>query len=421
MSDKAQFGPAVESSFPHTPYDYPGSEVPLVERYEQPRTGEAPRVLLFSQRYIGRPVWHGGQYEFEDVIAQIDAVRVLAPQRKPSTGLSGVHRSVVDKVRATLGLRRKPYAETIAVRDDYELFFAALHFPWQLVYLQQLKGWRRRCRKAVCFILEQWRPWVSDSTRYFQLLKDFDHVFVFARWSLPAMAAIAKRPCEYMAMGVDAELFCPYPARPRRTIDVYSLGRREPETHQALLELMKAERLTYIYDSFSFGSVPDVDHREHRSLVAHLIKRSRYFVTHKINDSKARMAITGGEESLSMRYFEGAAGGAVMLGSAPACEDYQAYFDWPDATIDIPRDAANLGEVLADLDAQPERLALARRHNVVNSLRRHDWVYRWRHVLETVGLSCTTEMHARMTRLNHLAELALQDSGMLAESVHPHA
>ena len=125
-------------------------------------------------------------------------------------------------------------------------------------------------------------------------------------------------------------------------IDVYSMGRRLPATHQAFLELMRADRLTYIYDSFSFGSVPDVDHRQHRSLVAHLMKRSRYFVAHRINDSAARIASTGGEEALAMRYFEGAAGGTVMLGSAPACEDYHACFDWPDATIELPYDAANI-------------------------------------------------------------------------------
>ena len=39
----------------------------------------------------------------------------------------------------------------------------------------------------------------------------------------------------------------------------------------------------------------------------------------------------------------------------------------------------------------------------VNSLSRHDWVYRWRTILEAVGLEPTPEMLSREAYLNELA------------------
>lgn len=92
-----------------------------------------------------------------------------------------------------------------------------------------------------------------------------------------------------------------------------------------------------------------------------------------------------------------------MLGAAPDCDAYREYFDWQDAVIEIPYEATNIAEIIADLDSQPERLAIARRNNVVNSLLRHDWVYRWQLILDKVGLEPTLRMKARQEHLTNLA------------------
>jgi hypothetical protein len=361
-----------------------------------------PRILLFSRRNVSRTVWNGGLNEFEDVIAEVDAVRMLSPRPgAPSFGYR-----LVDGARQRLGLPWKPHTEIMGVEGDYDLFFAVLTSARQLPYLQHLKGWRQRCRKAACFLAEQWLPKVEEWTPYLELLRDFDRVFLFSRWSIPAVQAIAQRPVDYLAAGVAAEAFCPYPACPPRMIDVYSIGRRSPVTHEALVRSMKADQLTYVYDTVSFGAFANVDYRQHRPLVQHLTKRSRYFLNYKVSDSPTR-AHWGGEEPLTFRYFEGAAGGAVMLGTIPKSEDYYHCFDWPDATIEIPYDAPDIVDIIARLDADPERLERARRNNVVNSLLRHDWVYRWRDILDTFGLAHPPRLRARVARLEHLARLVV--------------
>jgi hypothetical protein len=57
------------------------------------------------------------------------------------------------------------------------------------------------------------------------------------------------------------------------------------------------------------------------------------------------------------------------LGYQPA---FEKNFDWSDAVIEIPFDCSNI----ADLDAQLDHQERIRTNNIVNSLLRHDWVYR---------------------------------------------
>jgi hypothetical protein len=66
--------------------------------------------------------------------------------------------------------------------------------------------------------------------------------------------------------------------------------------------------------------------------------------------------------------------------------------------------------VIQELDADPARIAKARRESIANSLLRHDWVYRLRQILEVAGLDATDEMVARETRLRELANNVLRSS-----------
>jgi hypothetical protein len=149
---------------------------------------------------------------------------------------------------------------------------------------------------------------------------------------------------------------------------------------------------------------------EHRQLLSNFVKRSRYFLAYPAKFD--RPDETRGQEELGLRQFEGAAGGAVMLGSAPQCEAYHRNFDWPDAIIPLSSTTpSEVGKLIAELDAQPDRVARIRRDNVANSLLRHDWVYRWRQMLEIIGLPPSEGMMLREADLKHLAGMVLKADG----------
>ncbi|MBW4663250.1 MAG: hypothetical protein KME01_03470 [Chroococcus sp. CMT-3BRIN-NPC107] len=54
--------------------------------------------------------------------------------------------------------------------------------------------------------------------------------------STKKIAEIAQQPCYYMAPGIDAIKFCPYPLQPQKSIDVCAIARRPASVHKSLLK-----------------------------------------------------------------------------------------------------------------------------------------------------------------------------------------
>lgn len=373
---------------------------------------EKSRILLVSMREIANLVALCNLYEFEDIISENDAADMLK--------LLSADNSVARKIyKITKHLTNsKPLAEFLVpganpyfFNQEYELFFPTFNSPFELFALHSFKNWRQKCNKAVCYILEFWESYLQPSNFYFfEFLKDFDHIFVAAKNSIEAITKITGRPCTYLPPGVDTLKFSPYPLLPYRSIDVCNLGRRSPITHQALLEFAQQQQVFYYYDTIKTSGIKNAtkqqtfavnNAKEHRSLLANLIKRSRYFFANRARVNEVEF-IKNNQE-FGSRFFEGAAAGAIMLGEPPLSKEFDKYFDWPDAIIKIPFDAPEIGEIIADLDAQPERLAKIRKDNVVNSLLRHDWVYRLQTILESVDVKPSEIMLSRKAKLKNLA------------------
>lgn len=365
------------------------------------------RVLLFSQRHLSAAVWQAAQYEFEDLLLGLDDVSLLAPHPQERQHLRRPITRLTDGVRHHTGQERRhprPPSLTmdpVELDTEHELFFAVFHHANQLSYLRRIKGWRERCRHAVCVIIELWSPQAGADADYLEVLHAFDKVYVFSPSVLPTLRkTFGSLNADFLPMAVDAKLMSPQPHWPERVLDVYSYGRRSAVTHDALLHLVRARGLTYLYDTIDGLTVRD--HREHRLLLASMMQRARYFLAYRINDTAQRSFRTGGDEGLSTRYFEGAAGGAVMLGSAPATDYFDECFPWPDAVLPLPYDSPDVADALADLDKQPERLAQIRVNNVRGSLSRHDWAHRWAKVLEDCSMSPLPALQDRLVELEEL-------------------
>lgn len=347
-------------------------------------------------------VYQCWKYEFEDVIAEVDAVDMMLPVAIPDGRVTTrIGRRVIDGARRRMGLLPAAAIEEVRVSRAYDLFFAAFLFPAELRFLDKLKGWRDRSKKAVCFLGEVWNKNTELLRACAPILRQFDQIFLHIGASLPMVESVLGRSCRLMHAGIDAIRFCPFPDPPARVVDCYSFGRRSPATHQALLRLAQGRRFFYVYDTVSQFAI--IDHVEHRRLTAETIKRSRFFIAYKHNMNLTRT--TGGDEALGSRLFEGMAGGSIILGVAPDCPEFTAMFDWPDAVIPIPFDVHDMAPILADLDAQGARLDRARRNNLLGALRRHDWGHRWATILETVGLDPLPALGARRARLAALADL----------------
>lgn len=364
----------------------------------QEREPEQPRICVFSQRSLHGLVSRCPDYEFEDAVCTFDEVDLLTP--RPST-LFPVGQKVANRLARHASISSfNPGVRKMRLKKNYDLFIMKCLFLSDLLSLNSLEGWRKRCRTAVCWLVESWAGELHKLKGHLKILSKFDYIILHCSDSVQPMEDMIRRPCFYVPPGVDAIQFCPYPDPPVRCIDVYNLGRRSLVTHQALLKMAEQKQIFYIYDTINRL---DTSHpRQHRSLIANFAKRSRYFFANagKID----RPSETHKQGEIGPRFFEGAAAGAVMLGDYPQNEAFKNNFDWPDAVIKVPFHSPDIAEILGDLDSQPERLEEIRRNNVVQSLLRHDWVYRWRTILDIVGLEPGPALDARENRLKKLAK-----------------
>jgi len=372
--------------------------------------GGGGRVLLLSMRRVSKLVAYCIDYEFEDVFRELtNADRIDVDDHEALEWSRRFYRYT----RHVTGARRRPgsfagYHTEVKLERDYELFFPVFNHPHELFALAVVPDWRKRCRIAACFISE---AWLQQLPHYLlEMLAPFDHVFVAVGHPTEELARVVERPCTYLPLAVDVPRFAPPPGAPERPIDVCNIGRRSQTTHAALLRLAAAEqRFFYYYDTVEASGL-DMKQRtfrvqdasEHRLLLASLLQRSRYCFAHRgfVNDPR----VTQGRDEISSRVYEGAAAGVVMLGEPPRNEAFRQQFDWAEPVIPVPFDCPDIGRVIAELDADPLRLAEIRRENVRHSALRHDWLYRIRAVFHTLGLTSTEAMDARAARLQTIAE-----------------
>jgi len=359
---------------------------------------------MASSRLIEPKVSWASAYEFEDVVSSVDdveltAVEVIDP--KPSH----LERRLLQRLQQTtrLNVQRGPRRLTKQLDRTYDLFFVRAMTPQNLDFLNAIDGWRDRCRTAVCWIEELWVNWLQYE-KTLETLRQFDHVFVGHVAAPAPLSKIIDRPCSFLAPAVDALRFCPYPNPPARSIDMWVMGRRAPATHERLIDHARQNQdFMYFYDSAKLTYFVD-DATAHRELTASLLKRSRYFLADRAKADEPKQ--TEGQQVFGPRFFEGAAAGAILVGEPPSCRVFDQYFDWEDATILLPHGSTRIIELLAELDADPARIERARRANVVNSLRRHDWLHRWEQVLDTVGLTPAPAAEVRKVELESRARAA---------------
>ena len=365
-------------------------------------------VLLLSMRRVSNLVGYCALYELEDLIAELLGSGIGYVTNDFSVSLA---RKMYKAVRLLSGSRRLAdttgtVIPTLALPRRYELFVSVFNHIYEVFALNALSDWRERCDQAVCYLGE---AWTSELPVYLvEQLRAFDHIFVGVAGATEALSKLTGRPCSYLPRAVDALKFCPYPAQPERSIDVCGIGRRSAVTHDALLAYAQSQNRFYYYDTLQVrsGKVSAISYgvtnpAEHRLLLSNLLKRSRYFIANRAFAD--RPALTQGQEEISGRYYEGAAAGAIMLGLPPNSAEFRRQFDWQDAIIPTEFHAPAIADVIAQLDRDPARIARARKASVVNSLLRHDWVYRLRTILDVLGRAPTARMLARERQLTTLA------------------
>ena len=366
---------------------------------------EKSRICMASGRNFKKKAWMCGHYEAQDVLGEIDDVDLICLE--PGRGYEFrelwqrrlMYRDISRKVVfANPGLR------SVQLTREYDLFIARCQTYKDLLDINAIEGWKDHCKTSVCWIDEMWAALIPEQKYWLHALRQFDYVFVGCSGTVLPLAEAIGRPCRYLPGAVDTLRFTPLTDLPARVVDVCSIGRRWEGIHQALLEETRRRGIFYIHDTFVGSQVEPYDHRLHRDHFGNLAKRSRYFV---VAPGKFDcLDETRGQAEIGHRYFEGGAAGTVMIGQAPNCDAFREIFPWPDAVIEIQTDGSDVVEVLDQLASEPERVSTIARRNATEALLHHDWMYRWKEILQVAGMEPGPAMTARERRLNELARVA---------------
>ncbi|RIL07666.1 MAG: hypothetical protein DCC71_02130 [Proteobacteria bacterium] len=366
-----------------------------------PAASAPARTLILTHRRVDPIASRCATFEFEDLIRAVDAVDVF-PLGRP------IGATLRPRLRRWTAAALAPLLPPVASRTQpYELLFVSLHSLGDLARLLPLPRFASAARRTACNVDELWLSQLRGRAHELSMLRGFDVLFTACRGAVDEIQRLVGRPCHYLAPAVDTLRFCPGAPPRSRTIDVYFMGRRRPALHRAVQQAAAARDRLYLFDTAIAHTVHDPV--EHREQLAELVRRTRYFV---VDVAKADRADESSRQpEIGTRFFEGAAGGAVMFGVVPDTRAFVELFPWDDAAIPVEPDPARIAALLDELDASRERVAAIRRANVVGALRRHDGAYRWREVLAAVGLEPLPALSERVRELELRAD-SIEHAGL---------
>jgi hypothetical protein len=360
------------------------------------------RICMLTVREVLHEAFRCAIYESQDVLLDIDDVDLIHIRSGKFYKLRESQKRAIWHDFTKRMITANIAFEKVRLKEEYELFIIYCQGLTDLVDMSAIRGWKDRCRTSLCWIDELWAANVPKAKYWLSALKEFDHVVVGLSGTVRVLSEAIEKPCHFVPGAVDTVRFSPYPKPPARTIDIYSIGRIWEGLHQAFLDVSAKNGIFYVYDTFNASDTKVKNHRQHRELLANMAKRSKYFFV-----APAKMNVTEetkGQVEVGFRYYEGSAAGAIMLGEVPDCESFHTMFDWPEVVVEIKPNGSDVANVLASLAAQPDRLLEISRRNSMEALLRHDWVYRWKQILNIAGLKPTPEMEIREKRLKQMAE-----------------
>ena len=355
--------------------------------------GRKTSGMLLSSRATHGEVSRGVTYEFEDLVAELLGLRIVAPVVPRGPGL---RRKAWWASRQPRLLRRIP-------RDPAGPFvFAMGQCVYDLADQMANLDLIERASARVAYIEEMWRTELPLRRDLRELLDRFDHVFLGLEGTCTPLDQLIEPPVTYLPPALNLDHYTD--GRPLdRTIDVYAMGRRNPAHHRVLLDWARATGAFYHFDTFVRPQVSSLG--EHRSHLVELLRRSRYFM---VNQAKVDQPDQRGQQSeVAYRHFEGAAAGAVLVGPAPRTSAFDRLFSWQDAITDVATDGSDLVAAIEELDADPARVTRTRRSSVGGMLRAHDVAHRVREILRHVEVDEPPSVDERIRRLAERADQLL--------------
>jgi hypothetical protein len=274
------------------------------------------RVLIPSNRRWYRIVSAGTLVDFEDSMAHLAQVDVL---ELPSYG----NRSRLKALRSG-----NPVRAVSTPCDHYDLCFLAIFDPEEIRSLTLIKDVRSKCKSLFVYIFDPWPSKIQVLRRYRNIWNMCDRIFVSFPWVVDLYSQHVECPVEYMPQAIDSDRFHPF--REDRPIHVLSVGRRLNAVHDHLIDISTQHDLWY---HFSEAASPRaLDLADSQFLLGRLSQAARIQICWPVEvtdiESPRPGFSQGSPSPITVRWFEAAACGSVVLGSRPQSSEFDDLFPY---------------------------------------------------------------------------------------------
>ncbi len=230
---------------------------------------------------------------------------------------------------------------------------------------------RGRVRRSA-FVVDAWKYLISKIGTL-AVLQRLDPCFVAFREGYQELKTrFPSGRFEWLPFGVDTNVFDSVPGE--RPIFAYSMGRRYDPLHQALLRYCSERGLDYRFTQRP-GEFPDAME------LGRMVGSTQYFIVSPPN--LADPGRTGGYSPFVMRYLEGLAAGARLLGVLPGSGEYERLLPL-DAILTVAPDGSDLAAKLdADRANREARSAVERARVLVRE--QHSWARRAEQIFDRLS------------------------------------
>jgi hypothetical protein len=348
-------------------------------------TADDASIVLLSRRSSPFNGWVAID-EFEDLLADLDKVRIISPLlRKSLPGrLAKIHNGLFGH------FHRSKDVDTKA-----ELLLVVARAPGDLRMIYSIANARRRFRYIAGYVIDSYFTEGFESS-----VKNYDHIFSTTQEGADFVRARFGVPSSILRQGFDCLNWAN--VDPMRCIDLIGFGRQPPSFHREFQRSFHTSRSDFLYLHSPIGSLQGAAVWDERPMILKLMQRSKMSLAFHLlvepQGLRPRAAYF-----VTSRWFESLATGCVVVGRRPPGQMTIEMFSWPDALIELPDAPSDGAEMIRTMASDTSFLWKTRIRNVIEMCRRHDWRHRIREMYNCFNLTLPSRLEAELVALEALA------------------
>lgn len=351
------------------------------------------KIHVLSERASCSHLSWANNFEFEDIIAATCNATILAPrQRWAHTRWEPV----------TGRLRKGRYRKVDGLVDEgADLLIVVAMGPPALKMLNAIPRWRKRYGQVLAYVPDIYPQ--SEKMLDLSIVRDLDALFIGYSQMVDRVAAMTPTPVHHLQQAAD--VLGGRPLRSEKPIGITAFGRQPAGLTAAIAqrfsELDSPSLAWWSPGTYPYSRTPELD----RAGFLNVLRASRLTLCYRFEDTNPQQY--RGVSPFTARWFEAAAAGAAIAGSAPSCPEAGS----PEAiqTIALSTDPLEaVSEIKVLLESEVPREAA--RQNLALAANHHDWRHRAAQVLTTIGINIPSALVSELRELGQLGGRAA-DSG----------